>query len=217
LASNHSQFKTKKILVTCGPTWAPIDDMRVISNKSTGQLGHLMAEDLAKAGAEVTLLEGPVVNPIKSKTVKVLKFTYYYEYLKLLREELHYAYDAILHAAAVTDYRLKKTFRKKLSSKYKRLHLELRPTPKVIQIIKKTRPKIFLVGFKLDTTMNQKIAQKGCGDLFRKAKCDLVVANTVQNGRYIGYVLNNQRKILSKANSREEMSKTLTKLIKENL
>jgi hypothetical protein len=65
--------------------------------------------------------------------------------------------------------------------------------------------------------MNQDIAKKGSLDLFKKAKCDLVVANTVTNGHYIGYVLNKNRKVLSKANSREGMSKTLTKLIKENI
>ena len=42
-------LKNKKVLITCGPTWVPIDSMRVISNQSTGALGQAMAEDFARA------------------------------------------------------------------------------------------------------------------------------------------------------------------------
>jgi len=57
-------LKNKRILITCGPTWVPIDGMRVISNRSSGQLGQTIAQDLTKAGAKVTLLEGPVERPL---------------------------------------------------------------------------------------------------------------------------------------------------------
>ena len=50
----------KKVLITCGPTGVPIDTMRIISNLSSGSLGQMIAEDFIKAGAKVTLLEGPV-------------------------------------------------------------------------------------------------------------------------------------------------------------
>jgi phosphopantothenoylcysteine decarboxylase/phosphopantothenate--cysteine ligase len=55
----RSQVKNKKILVTAGPTWVAIDNVRVISNTATGKTGILLAERLSRLGARVTLLLGP--------------------------------------------------------------------------------------------------------------------------------------------------------------
>ncbi len=210
-------LKNKKVLITCGPTWIPIDDTRIISNKSSGQLGQIIADDLAKIHCKVTLLEGPVLNGIQHKKLKVLKFHYYDDFLKTLKQQLKKRYDIIIHAAAISDYRLRRPFTSKISSKLKKFKLELVPTKKIINDIKHLSPKSLLVGFKLKSTMTKPLAIAKSKVLFEKAKCDLVIANSVSNDHYKGYILNNENKFLASAHSRKEMSRALVKTLNKSL
>ncbi len=89
-------LKNKKVLITSGPTWVSIDPMRVISNRATGELGHKLALALAKEGAKVTLLEGPVTKPLTASNVTIKKFCFYDELKALLTIELKYEYAPIL-------------------------------------------------------------------------------------------------------------------------
>ena len=57
--SQSHKLKNKKVLITAGPTWVPIDNVRVISNTATGETGILLSEKLKNLGAKVTLLLGP--------------------------------------------------------------------------------------------------------------------------------------------------------------
>ena len=210
-------LRNKKILITCGPTWVPIDTMRVISNQSTGTLGQMIARDFAKAGADVTLLEGPVANPIKSKSVKVLKFLFFDELASLIKKELTKKYDACIHAAAVSDYEVKRPKQTKLSSQLRNLRLDLVPTKKIVHSIKKLNPNLFLVAFKLEEKTTKASAIKRSQALFQKAKSDLVVANSVQGQKYSGYILNKHNKFLAHKQSRQELSETLVRIVKANI
>ena len=53
-----------RVLITCGATWVPIDDVRVISNISSGEMGHLIAQAFRQKGAQVTIIEGPVTHTL---------------------------------------------------------------------------------------------------------------------------------------------------------
>jgi len=215
LASKN--LKNKNVLITCGPTQVPIDDVRVISNQSTGQLGHFIAQRLQKAGAKVTLLEGAVRNPIKMKSIRVIGFTFYKELLNCIQRELKKKYDIMIHAAAVSDYQLKKTYPKKLSSGLAELNLQLVPTIKIIDRIKKWAPNIFLVGFKLEDGINRQSAEQITHRLFKQSRCDLVVVNTITGNTYHGFILNRRYKILAEANSRPSMSARLMRILEDNL
>jgi len=208
-------LKNKKILITCGPTWVPIDNTRVMSNISTGQLGQIFAEDFGKAGGEVTLLEGPVRFPCSSKKITIRKFSFYDELVALLREELKKKYDVIIHAAAVADYKLKKPFTQKISSTKKSLTLELIPTAKIIHLIKKWNPDVFLVGFKLESKITPELLSSKTRDLFLKAHCDLVIANAFSRGQYKGYIISEKDGILAQAGSRPEIAASLLKILKQ--
>lgn len=106
----------KNILITCGPTWVPVDDMRIISNKSTGELGQTLAKDCISQGFSVTLLEGPVENPLHLEgEINIVKFKYYEEFCDLFTTELKKNYNCVIHAAAVSDYKMKKTHQEKIS------------------------------------------------------------------------------------------------------
>ncbi len=206
-------LRNKKILITCGPTWVPIDDTRVISNISSGELSQTMAQDLARTGAKVTLLEGAVVNPLKSKTIKILKFCYYDELSKLIKSELKKPYDIVIHAAAVSDYKPKKRFSTKIDSHKKNLNLELIPTTKIIANIKKINPKVLLVGFKLESHLFTKTIAPKIHTLFTQSKCDLVLVNSLAANRYVGYIYDPMGQVLASAKSRKSISISLVKIL----
>ena len=206
-------FKNKKILITSGPTWVPIDEMRVLSNRSTGELGQILAQKMARSGARVTLLEGAVTRSLRLPSIKIIKFLFFEELLSQIKKELHKKYDIFIHAAAVSDYQLNKPFRGKLPSQKKNLNLCLIPTPKIIQMVKRIDPGIFLVGFKLEPELNSESMREKTKDLFQKARCNLVVANRLKKGKYQGLILDKNGNIFAKASSREKMAEELIKIL----
>jgi phosphopantothenoylcysteine decarboxylase/phosphopantothenate--cysteine ligase len=203
------RFKNKKILVTAGPTSVPIDNVRVISNTATGETGILLAEKLQRLGAKVTLLLGPVRLCRITNRIKLVHFKFFDELKNLIKKELgSKQYDIVIHSAAVSDYRPKTYYRHKVKSGKKLWRLALTMTPKIIDSIKKFDPSLFLVGFKFEP-------QSPKGELINKAKilirhsqADLVVANTIYNGRYDAYIVS-QGKVSNAKHSRNELVKTL--------
>ncbi|MBI5150136.1 MAG: hypothetical protein HZA28_05110 [Candidatus Omnitrophica bacterium] len=214
--AGHS-LKNKKILITCGPTWVPIDDVRVLSNQSTGALGQQIALDCARAGARVVLLEGPVQRPLSSEGIRTLKFSFLAELEGLVKKELRKDTAVVVHAAAVADYQLKRPVRGKIPSGRKTLKLELTATPKIIRSVKRLNPKALLVGFKLEPKISRRSAVVKTRDLFRNAGCDLVVANQLTARGYRGYILDQNKKELAYAASRREMSAALVRILRERL
>ena len=210
-------LKNKRILITCGPTWVPIDTMRVISNRSSGTLGQAIAKDFANTGAKVTLLEGPVARPMKSKAIKILKFSFFDELETLIKKELAKKYDVCIHAAAVSDYKVKNPKRTKLSSQLQNLRLDLVPTKKIVHLIKKLNPSLFLVAFKLEPKTTKASAVKRSQPLFKKGKSDLVVANSVVGQKYSGYILDKQNKFLAHKQSRKQLSKELVRIVRTRI
>ena len=206
-------LKGKKVLITCGPTWVPIDRVRVISNRSTGEMGHLIAKDLKRSGAQITLIEGPVTHAADLRSISVIKFQFYDELVKILQEQLRKKYDIIIQAAAVSDYRLKNPYIQKISSHQREIHLQLIPTEKVIQRIKRLNPKAFLVGFKLEVDADLKKLKQKAAVLFKTANCDLVVANSFRDQRYQGYILDKQKNILFAGKNRSDLSQGLVKIL----
>jgi phosphopantothenoylcysteine decarboxylase/phosphopantothenate--cysteine ligase len=207
----------KKVLITCGPTWVRIDDVRVISNRSTGELGHLLALEIARAGGRVTLIEGPVRERLRSRSIRVIQFEFFEELEAAIQREGIKKYDIIIHAAAVSDYRLKQPYPAKISSSQSRLKLELVSTPKLIDDFKKLNPAGFLVGFKLEPRLAKIKLPLTARDLHRQAGCDLVIVNTSTSDGYQGYILNPAGKILGQGKSRGMMAKKLTKFLEEHL
>ncbi len=203
-----------KVLVTCGPTWIPIDQIRVISNSSTGEMGHRISHLLCREGAKVTLIQGPVTHSLRHLPEKVLKFQFFEELSKIFLSELKTtSYDVVIHSAAVSDYKLRKPYAKKLSSNISEFKLDLIPTKKLIERIKKISPNTFLVGFKLEADTKQEFLVKRAKALIQKTKCDLVVANISSEKNYKGFIVDRNGKIFSQKNSKEQMAKSLVEMI----
>ena len=155
-----SSLKGKHILVTAGPTWAPIDKVRVITNIFSGKTGCSIAHCARKQGAKVKLLLGPGrINLPKDyfKGISVTRFKYFDELLMLTRAEVgSRKYDAIIHSAAISDYTPLKIANNKIPSGKKELIIRFKPTVKIIKYIKKWVPKIIVAQFKLEVGKTKK-------------------------------------------------------------
>ena len=203
-------------MITCGPTWVAIDDVRVISNRSTGEMGHILAKALCVSKAKVTLLEGPVTHSFAAQGIKVLKFCFFDELSVLLAKELRNGYDCVIHAAAVSDFKPRRSFSKKIKSSSK-FSLDLVPVAKLINTIKAKAPDTFLVGFKLESHLNNVSAIRETKTLFSQGKCDLVVANFMKSGGYEALVLDVNKSLLGKAKSKKELSHLMVRILKDKL
>ncbi len=96
-----------KIALTCGPAMAPIDEVRRITNFSTGKLGITLANAFAAAGHEVVCLKGEMATSAKplAEAVKLRRFTTNDDlFAKFQAIAAEGGADAILHAAALCDY-----------------------------------------------------------------------------------------------------------------
>ncbi len=198
-----------RVLITCGPTWVPIDDVRIISNQSTGEMGHLIAQECLACGFQVTLIEGAVTHEWDNKKARVVKYQYFDELHQALNVELKKRYDIVIHAAAVSDFKLQKALKGKISSA-KALNLKLVPTIKLIDMIKNKAPKARLVGFKLIESLDDPRVAEQVEALFEKSRCDLVLVNTLENG-YKGFVIDRNANVLAKASRKIDLVKQLVK------
>ncbi|NJE02894.1 bifunctional phosphopantothenoylcysteine decarboxylase/phosphopantothenate--cysteine ligase CoaBC [Thermococcus sp. MV11] len=168
----------KRVLVTAGATREYIDPIRYITNASSGKMGVAIAEEADFRGAEVTLIRTKgsvpsfVENQIEVETVE--------EMLRAIERELKAKkYDIVVLAAAVSDFRVKNKAETKIKSD-KELTLELEPTPKIIDRVKKLQPDVFLVGFKAETGLSEEELISAARKQIERAGSDLVVANTLK-------------------------------------
>ena len=169
-------LKGEKILVTAGATIEEIDPVRVITNKSSGKMGVYIAEEAFLRGANVTLIRGQ--NSVQPKfpinDITIFNSKQLYDKIKKNIKDN----DTIIHAAAVSDFEVNNKNNKKIKSG-QQLHLELQPTTKILENIKKIKNDIFLIGFKAEYNVSKNELIKRAYDLLKSAKADLIVANDV--------------------------------------
>ncbi len=209
-------LKGKRVLITAGPTWVPIDSVRVISNIASGETGILLAREARRKGAQVSLLLGPVAGCSLDKSIRVLHFKFFDELKNRLVKELNAKkYDVIIHSAAVSDYRPRKTFKNKIDSGRAVFNLGLVATIKLVNLVKKIDNSVFAVGFKFEPGAKLNKLIRRAQALLETAHLDSVVANSMANGTYRAYILNRNgfgRAILSK----EILARELIKKIGEH-
>ena len=168
-------LKSKKILVTAGPTFEYLDDLRFIGNKSSGRQGTEIARRLIELEADVTLIVGPV-NLDLSSLDKVIKVETAIEMNDAVIEAG--PFDIAICAAAVGDWRPKERAKTKIkkTAKGKPPVLELVENPDILKnlCISDNRPKL-IIGFAAETNnlltnARSKLKNKGC---------DWIIANKV--------------------------------------
>ncbi len=188
-------LKGKRILITAGPTWVAIDKIRVISNTATGENGIILAEELRKHGALVTLLLGPVNSYKLNKKIRLIRFTFFDQLKNTVIKELkRKKYDCLIHSAAVSDYKPKKTLEIKAGSDKTSWQINLIPTPKIINLIRETARSIFLVGFKFEPDASKKKLLQESKLLQWNTGSNLIVANTLnKRNQYRAYIIDGSK------------------------
>jgi phosphopantothenoylcysteine decarboxylase/phosphopantothenate--cysteine ligase len=168
-------LKSKKILVTAGPTYEYFDDIRFIGNKSSGKQGVEIAKCLEELEANVTLVLGPV-NLELSSFSKIIRVETALEMNDAVREAG--AFDIAICAAAVSDWRPKEKAKTKIkkTSTGRPPYLELIENPDILKniCIGKNRPNL-VIGFAAETDnllANARFKLKNKG-------CDWIIANRV--------------------------------------
>jgi phosphopantothenate-cysteine ligase len=236
----------KKIVITSGGTSERIDNVRKITNSSSGKLGmaianHLLEKEdvliyyvcskkaLRPSDNRVTIIEIDDTIELKN-TVQ-----------KLLTDE---HIDFFIHAMAVSDYmtdyvttidKIKKSISNykdvdeafenietlggsKISSYEDNLVIVLKPTPKIISIIKDLSPTTFLVGFKLLDGVSKNELISVAKQLRDKNNCDLVVANdlsSIRNGNHTGFIIDKADNV-EEAHGKDDIAKHLVKKMFKN-
>ncbi len=167
----------KKALVTAGPTYEAIDPVRFIGNHSSGKMGFALAEELAKLGAEVTLISGPSAVSLNSKNIQRIDVV---SAAEMLDEVLKYfpKSDITIMSAAVADYKPELTADQKIKKKDQNLNINLVKTADILfQLGEIKHSGQFLVGFALETENEKEHAI----EKIRKKNLDLIVLNSLND------------------------------------
>jgi phosphopantothenoylcysteine decarboxylase / phosphopantothenate---cysteine ligase len=164
----------KRVLVTSGPTSEPLDPVRVLANRSSGKQGHAIAAAAAAAGADVTLISGPVNLPDPAG-VSVVHVETAREMLAAVEKAL--PADVAVFAAAVADWRPQQASQSKIKKHGRPPTIVLVENPDILSTIahrKSGRPPL-VVGFAAET---DNVIANAKAKLTRKG-CDWIVANDV--------------------------------------
>ena len=170
------QLAGKRVMVTAGPTEEPVDPVRVLTNASSGKMGYAVARAAREAGAEVTLVSGPVAlaTPSGVERVDVRTAQEMFEAVKKSVKSC----DVFISVAAVADYRVKNRSAQKIKKGNGRdLSLELEENPDILAWVAGLPKPPFCVGFAAESEkLSQHAAEKRA-----KKKLPLIAANLAQD------------------------------------
>jgi phosphopantothenate---cysteine ligase (CTP) len=189
-------------LVTAGPTIEPLDDVRRLTNFSTGRLGTELANFLAARGHRVTLLRSESATYAgESAAPLIIPFSTTADLRAGLKAFAGKKVDAIFHAAAVSDFAFGKMFlrdaagrlkafapAKKIATRGGRLLVELAPTPKILAELRGWFPRTRLVGWKFEADGNRADVLRAARRQIAECATDACVANGPAYGKGFGLV-----------------------------
>lgn len=174
--ASSTELKGKKILITTGGTIEKIDDIRYISNFSSGKMGIALAEDCLRRGADVLLLRAKNA-VIPSTAISEELFTSSDNLLALLQKHIK-NFDILFHAAAVSDFLIEKPFTGKLKSNTS-INIVLKPRVKILDLIKRMNPRICLIAFKAEHKVSEDSLIQLSFTRLQQTNSDAIIANDV--------------------------------------
>ena len=190
-----------KILITSGGTTEKIDDVRGITNHSTGYLGKEIAELFLAKGHQVTLVTvKTAVKPEPKENLKITEITNVDSLLKSM-EPLVKEHDVLIHSMAITELEdtenpsqllHKSNTESKISSASDYQVLFLKKTPKIISLVKQWNPNIQLVGFKLLANVSKEDLFKAARASLKRNQANIIVANDlgeITPNQHIAYLV----------------------------
>lgn len=175
--SVKKKLKNKRILVTAGPTYEPIDPVRFIGNYSSGKMGYALANELAEQGAEVILISGPTALTINNPSVKKIDVQTADEMFDATVKYFKNC-DAAIMSAAVADYKPAQRYRQKVKRNNDKLAISLEPNKDIAAHLGKIKKKNqVIVGFALET--NDEI--KNATQKINTKNLDFIVLNSLKD------------------------------------
>lgn len=202
----------KNILIIGGGTAEPIDDIRILTNRSSGKTAVALANNAFERGAHVELWYGNA-KEIVPYHISVKNYETVKDLLKLLKNNKK-TFDVIIVCAAIADY-LPKRKKGKIPSGKNKLDIELSPAPKIIQKIRKGAPKSKIIAFKVEE--NKKDLKREALKLLIKNKLDAVVANTISafgTDENEILIIDKKRKSITKKGRKEKLAGYILDTIK---
>lgn len=207
-----------KILITSGGTTEKIDNIRSIVNNSTGKLGCAIAEAFAGKGHDVYYICGKNAAKPTSSGIDILEVWDVQSLQNAILDVFSkYTIDVIIHAMAVSDYRVKAIstaesfpqifpFMDKIPSNFDNLLIYMERTPKIIKMFKEISPSSVLVGFKLlYEVAHETLIETAC-KLMDENKCGFVLANDgkdITEDAHKGFLIGKDRNYIELGTKKE--------------
>lgn len=201
LNDKKKDLEGKKVLISAGPTIAPIDPVRYITNRSTGKMGYSIAKEAKDRGAEVVLVSGPTnLNP--PKDVKIINIKTNEEMKNEILKYFDWA-DIVIKSAAVADYKPKEYSTEKIKKGEGDLNLSLTRDNDILKSLGEIKTHQVLVGFAAESNDVLKNADKK----LKNKNLDFIVANDITASDTGFGSDDNKVVILSKDNEKLELEK----------
>jgi phosphopantothenoylcysteine decarboxylase / phosphopantothenate---cysteine ligase len=173
---NENELKGKKILITAGPTYEPIDPVRFIGNHSTGKMGVAIAEEMKKRGGDVTLVLGPTDIKVNGG-IKLIHVTTAAEMFNAC-EKAFPTSDIAIMSAAVADYTPVNISKEKIKKTENDFAVPLTKTKDILKTLGNVKSTgQVLVGFALETNNEKENAL----EKLHSKNADMIVLNSLQD------------------------------------
>lgn len=168
-------WQGKKLLITLGPTHEYIDPIRFIGNRSSGKMGFAIAEEAARAGANVSVIAGPVGLDTPNKVGRVDVVTAQEMFAEVKKQ--YTQCDVFISVAAVADFKIasQSTQKLKKQANENEMKLDLVKTPDIVAWVASQKNKPFVVGFAAETQNVIAYAK----DKLQQKNLDMICANKV--------------------------------------
>ncbi|MDU2122331.1 MAG: bifunctional phosphopantothenoylcysteine decarboxylase/phosphopantothenate--cysteine ligase CoaBC [Clostridium celatum] len=211
LSDREKDLKGKKVLVSAGPTIAPIDPVRYLTNRSTGKMGYAIAEEARDRGAEVILVSGPTnLNP--PKNVRIINIKTNEEMKNEVLNNFEWA-DIVIKSAAVADYKAKEYSKEKIKKGEGDLNICLTRDNDILKSLGDIKTHQILVGFAAESNDVLKNAEKK----LKNKNLDFIVANDITSSDTGFGSEDNKVVIISKNNEKLELEKMSKKEVASNI
>ena len=173
LENKEQDLIGKKVLISAGPTIAPIDPVRFITNRSTGKMGYSIAKEARDRGADVVLVSGPTNLP-QIKGIKTIKVNTNEE-MKLAMLSEYNDSDIVIKSAAVADYKPLEYSEQKIKKSEGDWNLVLTRDSDILRELGERKIKQILVGFAAESN---NIIENARTKIHKK-NLDYIVANDI--------------------------------------
>lgn len=207
-------YSKKKILIIGGPTSEPIDDIRVITNRSSGKTAISLELNAFHQDAEVHLWLGKNANIKPPQFIKTKHFETSNDLIKMINSTNLKNFDYIIVCAAISDYIPKKQ-KGKISSGKNKITIELKPTEKIIPKMRKKTSKSKIIGFKIEEKKSR-LKEKSM-NILKKYNIDYIVGNTIkgfEKDENEIWIFDKKGKTFHKKDKKENLTEYILEIIK---